>query len=115
MVESKDRGWSNKYQEGNGWVGSARDLSLGTCYFAGQRAKAALTLLKSGRSFGVGVCSAYLITPSLPMTNAARADVSPTPARFGNTTSYALVVVLFRSDSNGTVIFELFAQASCAK
>ena len=36
---------------------------------------------------GVAVCSAYLTTPSLPMTNAARAEVSPTPASIGNRTS----------------------------
>src|SRR5690606_26241715 len=78
-------------------------------------ASAALTFSKSGRSLGVGVCSAYFTLPSLPMTNAARAAVSPTPARFGKTTSYALVTVLFRSLTS--VIWMLFAlaQASCAK
>src|SRR5688500_14854069 len=43
---------------------------------------AALTALKFGRSLVVAVCSAYFTNPSLPMTNAARADVSPTaPAK----------------------------------
>ena len=48
---------------------------------------AALTASKFGRSFGVAVCSLYCTTPALSMTNAARADVSPTPASIGNTTS----------------------------
>ena len=48
---------------------------------------AALTCSKLGRSFGVGVCSAYLMTPSWPMTKAARAAVSPTPANMGKRTS----------------------------
>ena len=51
---------------------------------------AAWTAAKFGRSFGVGVCSEYLITPSLPTTNAARADVSPMPARLGKTHAVGL-------------------------
>jgi len=50
-------------------------------------ASVALTASKFGKSFGVGVCSLYWMTPALSMTNAARADVSPTPASIGNTTS----------------------------
>jgi len=50
-------------------------------------ASAALIASKFGKSFGVAVCSLYCTTPFLSMTNAARADVSPTPASIGNTTS----------------------------
>ena len=42
-------------------------------------ASAALTASKLGRSFGVGVCSAYCTTPFRSMTKAARAAVSPMP------------------------------------
>jgi hypothetical protein len=51
-----------------------------------QLASAALIASKFGRSFGVGVCSAYYTTPSRPMTKAARAAVSPTPASIGKST-----------------------------
>jgi len=50
-------------------------------------ASVACTAAKFGRSFGVGVCSAYCTMPALSMTNAARADVSPTPASIGKRTS----------------------------
>src|SRR5687768_8868124 len=46
-------------------------------------ARAALMALKFGRSFVVGVCSAYFTTPSLPMTNAARAEDSYMPTKPG--------------------------------
>lgn len=49
-------------------------------------ARTSLSFAKFGRSFGVGVCSAYCTTPCLSITKAARAEVSPTPARFGNST-----------------------------
>src|SRR5678809_1285730 len=59
--------------------------------------RTSLMALKLGKSFGVGVCSLYCTTPFLSMTKAARAEVSPTPASIGNTTSYDLVTLLFKS------------------
>lgn len=48
--------------------------------------KTSLIALKFGRSFGVGVCSLYLMTPCLSMTKAARALAAPNPARSGKRT-----------------------------
>src|SRR5438309_394795 len=39
---------------------------------------------KFGSSFGVGVCSLYWMTPSLSMTNAARALTAPNPIKSGS-------------------------------
>src|SRR5208283_5037452 len=78
-------------------------------------ASAVLMASKFGRSFGVSVCSLYCTTPFLSITNAARAEVSPTPASIGKITSYALAVVLFRSLASVMPIFSFCAQASCAK
>jgi hypothetical protein len=47
-------------------------------------ARAALRALKLGRSFGVGVCSLYWMTPCLSTTNAARALTEPSPSRSGS-------------------------------
>src|SRR5260370_969981 len=44
-------------------------------------ANVSLTFSKLGKSFGVGVCSLYLTTPFLSITNAARPAVAPAPAR----------------------------------
>src|SRR5262245_32210992 len=87
-------------------------LELRKGYFNFERVS--WTFPKLGRSFGVGVCSLYWMTPFLSMTKAARAAVSPTPASIGNTTSYFLVTSLLRSLARGMVIFSFCAQACCA-
>src|SRR4051812_30345268 len=48
------------------------------------------------------------------MTKAARAAVSPMPARFGNSTSNFLVTSLFKSLARVRLIFSFWAQASWA-
>ena len=64
-------------------------LSLGrgirgedTSYFS--LPSVSLIALKFGSSFGVGVCSLYWTTPSLSITNAARALTEPSPSRSGS-------------------------------
>lgn len=49
-------------------------------------AKVVLIAAKFGRSFGVGVCSAYCTTPFRSITNAARAEVAPKPSRSSSST-----------------------------
>ena len=49
-------------------------------------ARTSFTALKFGRSFTVGVCSAYWMTPFLSTTNAARALTAPKPARSSSNT-----------------------------
>lgn len=49
-------------------------------------AKVSLIASKFGRSFGVGVCSLYFTTPSLSMTNAARAATEPKPIKSSSNT-----------------------------
>ena len=87
--------------DGGGWTVRSRSwatasspsapVKMDTCHIRGPAyaslASAAWTAWKLGRSFGVGVCSAYCTTPCLSMTNAARAAVSPMPARLGKSTS----------------------------
>ena len=77
-------------------------------------ARAALTALKFGNSFGLGVCSLYWIMPLLSTTKAARAAVSPIPASIGKTTLYFLITSLFRSLASVMPIFSFCAYASCA-
>ena len=49
-------------------------------------ARQSFTASKFGKSFGVAVCSEYCTVPCLSITNAARAEVSPTPASMGKRT-----------------------------